>query len=151
MTKEQRNLLARRLRAATNLQPEIKSLRLLLLGLGGVELVAPNGFDSDIGNLIASGSAMAGSVKCEIMERSACHKNVARLWQLKKTGLIGIGTGYALSDDDLWRQHSWGIQKGGILETTQKRAKYFGITLQGRIAGLFAALNSSDQRHSYGS
>ncbi len=42
------------------------------------------------------------------MEPSRCHRNVARLWTEKKKGsrLVGIGTGYALSDDGLWRRHS---------------------------------------------
>ena len=142
MTKEQRDLLSRRLRAAIKYQPEIKLLRALLLELGGVELVAPSGFDPDVPFLIDSGFAMVGPAKCNVMERSACHKNTARLWLAKRRGLIGIGTGYALSKDGLWRQHSWGVRRNGILETTVARVKYFGRALKGREADLFAAFNS---------
>ena len=41
-------------------------------------------------------------------------------------------------DDGLWRRHSWGILRDGVLETTEARLKYFGIVLQG-IAGDKAA------------
>jgi hypothetical protein len=142
MTAQQRDLLARRLQAAIEPQPEIGALRALLLGIGGLEIVAPNQIDPDIGALISSGFAMESLVECEPMERSACHANVARLWIAKISGLIGIGTGYALSDDGLWRQHSWGIRRNGILETTKPRMKYFGIALQGRNAESFAEINS---------
>jgi hypothetical protein len=141
MTKEQRDLLSRRLRAAIKHQPEIKLLRALLLELGGVELVAPSGFDRDVPFLINTGFATVGPVKCKIMESSACHKNAAQLWLAKQRRLIGIGTGYALSKDGLWRQHSWGIRRNGILETTVGRVKYFGRALEGREADLFAAFN----------
>jgi hypothetical protein len=138
---EQRSLLGRRLRAAFKQQPEIKALRKLLLAMGGIELVAPFGFDPDIPALIAAGFAMEGSVECEVMESSACHENITRLWIAKTNGLVGIGTGYALSEDGLWRQHSWGLQRNGILETTIRRVKYFGISLQGQHADSFAKYN----------
>jgi|SRR5665213_1339855 len=141
MTAQQRDPLARRLRAAIELQPEIGALRTLLLGIGGVEFVASSQIDPDIGALISSGFAMEDLVECEPMERSACHANVARLWVADKSDLLGIGTGYALSDDGLWRQHSWGMRRNGILETTKPRVRYFGIALQGRDADAFAALN----------
>lgn len=35
-----------------------------------------------------------------------CHRNVAALW--RSGHAASIGTGYALSDDELWREHSWG-------------------------------------------
>lgn len=141
MTVHQVDLLARRLRAAIELQPEIGALRTLLVGIGGVELVAPSQIDPDIPALISSGFAMEGLLECEPMERSACHVNVTRLWEAKKSDLLGIGTGYALSEDGLWRQHSWGIRRYGILETTKPRLRYFGIALQGRNADSFAELN----------
>jgi hypothetical protein len=109
--------------------------------MGGAELVAPIRFDPDIRLLIDSGFAMAGSVKRKIMKRSACHENIARLWKTKYRGLVGVGTGYALSEDGLWRQHSWGIRRDGLLETTEQRVRYFGIRLQEKDSDLFAAFN----------
>ena len=46
-------------------------------------------------------------------------------------------TGYALSDDGMWRQHSWCICDAGeeyiedsiIIETTEKRLAYFGFIM----------------------
>ena len=141
MDKEQRDLLRRRLRAAIRRQPELNILRALLLRMGGAELVAPSDFDRDVGLLIDTGFAMAGPVKCSIMKPNACHENIARVWTAKHCGLIGVGTGYALSNDGLWRQHSWGIRRNGILETTEQRVRYFGIRLQARDADSFAAFN----------
>jgi hypothetical protein len=51
----------------------------------------------------------------------------------RQYGIASICSGYALSDDGLsddglWRDHTWGILRGGgILETTLKRKKYFGL------------------------
>ena len=57
--------------------------------------------------------------------------------------MVAIATGYALSDDGLWRQHTWGILRDGILETTEARIEYFGLLLQGERADEFAASNAS--------
>jgi hypothetical protein len=57
-----------------------------------------------------------------------CHGNASRLWD-ERDGL-SIATGYALSDDGLWRQHSWCVGGDGIpVETTEKRVLYFGYVL----------------------
>ena len=143
MDKVQQRFLRRRLRLAIAQQPELKLLRTLLLGMGGAELVAPVGFDPDVPLLVNFGFTMAGSLRRKIMTRSACHENIARLWRAKYRGLVGVGTGYALSGDGLWRQHSWGIRRDGILETTELRVTYFGIRLQGTDADSFAAFNVS--------
>ena len=58
------------------------------------------------------------------------------------SGLIGIGTGYALSVDGLWRQHSWGVARDLIIESTEARVKYFGRLLRGADADMFAAANA---------
>ena len=141
MDKEQRTLLTRRLRVAIEKQPEIRTLRRILLRIGGVEFVAPFGFDPDVSSLIDAGSEMSGLVKYQIMERSACHANVAQLWVSESSGLTAIGTGYALSEDGLWRQHSWGMCLDGIVETTKVRVKYFGICVQRGDAEAFIAAN----------
>lgn len=145
MNIEQRKLLARRLRAATKHQPEISILRDKLLAFGGVELVAPPFPDLDIPALINGGILMPGPVVVRAMARSACHQNVATLWLDRRgrtlTTLTGVCTGYSLSEDGLWRQHSWGACHGSIVETTVGRLKYFGLMLQGREAKMFAVAN----------
>jgi hypothetical protein len=141
MDKYQRSLLSRRLRTAIAEQPEISALRALLLSIGGAELVAPPWPDCDVIALIHAGFVVEGRVVLRVMERSACHRNLSRLWGRKRNGLIAITTGYAMSGDGLWRQHSWGIGQRGIIETTQARVKYFGLLLQGRDADSFATAN----------
>ena len=141
MTETQERLLNRRLHQAVGQQPEIESLRRLLLELGGIQLVAPPRHDPAVSLLIAAGFVMGGSVQRVIMEEGRCHENVARVWTEKPRGVVGIGTGYALSKDGLWRQHSWVLLREGIIETTVPRAKYFGLLLQGDDADLFAESN----------
>jgi len=141
MTKEQRRLLDRRFREAARQQPDLEALRLLLLGIGGIHLVAPPSPESELPLLIYAGFVMAGPVTLSTMRKSGCHRNVAEFWTEKRDELVGIGTGYALSDDGLWRQHSWGLRREGILETTIVRAKYFGVLLQHGEADAFAIAN----------
>ncbi len=74
---------------------------------------------------------------------NGCHANAARLWT--DGTAAAIGTGYALSDDGLWRQHSWGVDAGGApVETTAVRVSYVGITLTAVPALQFAVSNAGD-------
>lgn len=144
MTDEQREHLARRLKEAAEQQPEILKLRSSLLGNGGIELVAPPRLDSDVPNLLDCGAVIEGTTVCHILDESGCHENVAELWREGVLNLTAIGTGYALSEDGLWRQHSWGIRPGEIIETTEERVKYFGRLLTGSEADAFAEANQGD-------
>jgi hypothetical protein len=143
MTPEQKKFLTRRLRAASKSQPELIRLKALLLRFGGEYLVAPPNPDSDVRALLESGFLISGAISLKRMKRSSCHQNVSQLWRKRRSGIIGIATGYALSDDGLWRQHSWGLRRDGVLETTEPRAKYFGIILQDEKADQFAERNPS--------
>lgn len=142
MTPEQQQLLERRLRQAVTSQPELERLKEVLLALGGEFLVAPPKADQDLLWLLERGFLMAGPIRLKIMESSSCHQNVSQVWKNRAIGIVGIATGYALSDDGLWRQHSWGLLRDGVLETTEARQKYFGILLQGKAADHFASANS---------
>jgi hypothetical protein len=131
-----------------NVQPprqdetEILILHDRLLSIGGRNLVHPLGGDADMPAVISKGALMPGTVQYKRMRTSACHRNVAKLWLQVPCRLSAIGTGYALSDDGLWRQHSWGIKRDGTLvETTVVRVHYFGLQLRDRAAGLFAEQN----------
>lgn len=150
MTKEQKRLLDRRFREAAEQQPELEVLRRLLLGLGGVHLVAPPSPDAALPLLIDAGFVMAGPVMRRTMNKSQCHRNVAEIWAENQHELVGIGTGYSLSDDGLWREHSWGLRREGILETTVSRVKYFGLLLQHADADSFATANLAGARASCG-
>jgi len=58
-----------------------------------------------------------------------CHANAAFLWN-ENRGRYWILTGYALSPDGLWRQHSWNIDSRNVpIESTSKRLMYFGFPL----------------------
>jgi hypothetical protein len=141
MAAAQKRILDHRFREAADQQPDLKVLRGLLLGLGGTHLVAPPDLDADVPRLIDAGFVMAGPVLRRSMRRSDAHRNVAEIWAARQRELVGIGTGYALSVDGLWHQHSWGLRREGILETTVPRVKYFGVLLQHRIADSFASAN----------
>jgi hypothetical protein len=137
----QKKFLQERLRTAVAGQPDLKRLKPLLLRLGGEFLVAPPKPDSDILALADAGFVMAGPITLKIMRSSMCHQNIAAAWKSRRFGIVGIGTGYALSSDGLWRQHSWGLLREGLLETTVAREKYFGVLLQGPKADWFAESN----------
>ena len=144
MTPENKKFLSRRLRDAVSKQPELKQLKTLLLQLGGDSIVAPPRTpDQDVSSLLKSGFVTSGPITLKVMKSSSCHQNIAAVWTKKRFGIVGIATGYALSEDGLWRQHSWGILREGVLETTEAREKYFGIVLQGEKADFFAFSNSS--------
>jgi hypothetical protein len=142
MTPEQEEFLDRRLREAISQQPELERLRELLLHLGGEFLVAPPMPDHDVPMLLERGFLMPGPIVLNVMESSSCHRNVASVWTRREFGIVGIATGYALSDDGLWRQHTWGVLRNGVLETTKERLKYFGLLFQGKRATFFAESNS---------
>jgi len=143
VTPEQKTFLSRRLRDAAKNQPELRRLKLVLLRLGGDLPVAPPKPDPDLPTLLESGFLTGGPVVLKRMKSSSCHQNVSSFWKGRKFGIVGIATGYALSEDGLWRQHSWGLLRDGVLEITEARAKYFGIVLQGQKADHFAECNPS--------
>lgn len=61
------------------------------------------------------------------MKQSNCHENCAQL--LKQNKIESCVFGYALSDDGLFRSHSWGLKDGQIVETTEERLLYFGYII----------------------
>lgn len=64
-------------------------------------------------------------------EFGRCHRNVATKYRNLKNKNFKIATGYALNDEHIWIQHSWGLDKNNILiETTgNKYLKYYGYIL----------------------
>jgi hypothetical protein len=141
MTPDQKKFLEGRFRKAAGEQPELKRLKPLLLRFGGSFIVAPPNADRHILMLLESGFLMNGPVTTKPMRASLCHQNVAAIWRRRKPKIVAIATGYALSEDGLWRQHSWGVLRDGVLETTENRMKYFGIPLSDKDADHFADSN----------
>jgi hypothetical protein len=110
---EKRKFLADRLKEFVKRQPEILELKKLLLALGGHEVVAPVVPDSTIPLMIANGIVFPSRVDLRKMRDSGCHINAARLWSEKRYGIIAVGSGFALSEDGLWRAHTLGVSTIG--------------------------------------
>mgnify|MGYP000406868450 CR=1 FL=1 len=67
-------------------------------------------------------------IKLIKMENSRCHDNCEILFNSCNSNKLY--SGYALSQDGLWRFHSWCVDKNNcILETTQERLIYYGIQI----------------------
>lgn len=71
-----------------------------------------------------------------------CHTNTANLFLNKD---ISITTGYALRDDGVWIQHSWGFDGKQIIETTLPFEKYFGVSLTGMKITMFVFSEFGDK------
>jgi len=103
-----------------------------LLALGGTRMVYR--YEPDLELLLERGEAFDGPAESIPGESRACHANVAQLWN-ENRGAYAIVTGYVLSADGLWRQHSWVVRKQPlpgqprVIETTIERVKYFGFIL----------------------
>jgi hypothetical protein len=144
ITPERKNFLQGRLRKAVAAQPELERLNALLLGIGGSFLVPPFHPDPFVPLVLEWGFLMVGPVSFKPMKASMCHQNVAALWKGRHKGVVGIATGYGLSDDGLWRRHSWATLRDGVLETTEERQRYFGILLQDWGADCFVSICDAD-------
>jgi hypothetical protein len=122
--------------------PAYANLRKRLLRIGGIDVVPPV-IDSssaaqlarqryDVGQVLQAGRTWSGArAKIEQMETNSCHRNVARIC----TSRCGhIASGWALSMDGLWREHSWLVRSEGsanesLIETTISWLLYHGYIL----------------------
>lgn len=142
LAKPHSQLLKERFTRAIEFVPSYVDLRNRLLDLGGDEIV-PMVFPrstavqidrqrSDIAKVLQNGRTWPGEqAKMKMMEGSACHRNAAKLCA---SGRGSIATGWALSDDGLWREHTWIVRKPGtgaesLIETTFPRVLYHGYLL----------------------
>jgi hypothetical protein len=112
-----------------------KALTEIILAHGGKAVVPPLSIEPDMAELL-TGSCVERPVRMAPGRANQCHETAAIAWCDGK--LDAIVTGYALSNDGLWRQHSWGLSKGAVIEPTEKRLAYFGIELRGARADEFA-------------
>lgn len=120
-------------------RPELGQLYERLLQEGGLA-VAPIREEPDAKKIIQRGRVFSPKgARIVSGDRNRCHGNAARLY-LQKRG-IEIATGYALSEDEVWRQHSWGVKDGKVIETTAPRELYFGFILTPPEARLFCWVN----------
>lgn len=112
----------------------LEGLKNILLDIGGWSVVLPR-IEPDFLKLLTRGRRFAGRSVQMKGESSQCHLNSAYLWDAnRETDLhLYICTGYALSKDGVWRQHSWCAyptkRSWRVVETTQKRVQYFGYIM----------------------
>ena len=110
------------------MQPRLRLLRRRLLGLGGEEICLVIR-EEDLELILKRGFVQDGKkAKLRLGVPCRCHTNSARLWEAN-TAKRQIVTGWALSVDGIWRQHTWVLEGKTILETTSWRTKYFGYAL----------------------
>jgi hypothetical protein len=103
-------------------------LKKALLKIGGWAAVIPN-IEPDLLKILERGRRFPGRSKTMRGEPCRCHSNSALCWDENRE-LCRICTGYALSKDGVWRQHSWVLTNDGtVVETTEKRVQYFGYVL----------------------
>lgn len=141
-----------------------------LLGeLGGWCVCLP-GYEPDLNALLTRGEVFPAAARLVPGEPGQCHTNTAALY-LANRDRVRIATGYALSRDGIWRQHSWGMlllppaplvplddqshadsitrprrpersrQHRIVLETTVRRVRYYGVVFSAAESDRFADNN----------
>lgn len=99
-----------------------------LLELGGA-VVCYRPYEPLLSPILERGRPLPGDgSEVRAMSPSDCHSNSATLWY-ESSGEVTIVSGYALSADGIWRQHSWGLDGGKAIETTCERKLYYGVEL----------------------
>jgi hypothetical protein len=118
---------------ALQAKPYLRLLHNRLLELGGSVPVIWNAghttTDSFVHLLLLMGRVSSGrGARLRVMARNGCHANAEALAK-RYPKKYQHETGYALSDDGCWREHSWAfdITKNQIVETTVPRKRYYGI------------------------
>lgn len=105
-----------------------RRLKNILLDIGGWAACIP-AHEPDLAAIIGRGRRFGGESRTVKGERSRCHSNSSLLWEANMDK-ARICTGYALSSDGMWRQHSWVFfSELGLVETTEKRLQYFGYIM----------------------
>lgn len=107
-------------------------LRDKLLSFGGQEVCLPV-HEEDLVNILDRGQLWIGDRITMMRGRpSQCHMNSAYCWDANKDKAV-LCTGYALSQDGIWRCHSWCVhlkpRKNRVVETTVERIAYFGFVM----------------------
>jgi hypothetical protein len=115
-----------------------------LKAIGGTVVCAT--FEEDIQLILRYGKTWVPLQKDIVLrhgEAIRCHDN--SIWLQEANPHLHVCTGYALSNDGIWRSHSWCFepQTYRIIETTEKRVAYHGAILV-KGAGKKAPLKAYD-------
>lgn len=126
-------------------QEKWSAFRQLILQHGGDEVVPPATPDPLIETIGERGTVTGCDAVVSMRGvKSECHANAVALW--RRRDAVAIGTGYALSDDGLWREHSWAWDdQDRVIETSEARRRYFGVRFAGSDAEWFASMISPDE------
>ena len=134
LSDERRAFLRARMEALAAERPLVREFERKLLALGGEAVVFPPSlaFFFPFERIVRDGQAWRLRRMRIPGPPSLCHENSAAEWW-RSRGRTQLVTGWALSPEDgLWRQHSWCMGDGCILETTPSpRRTYFGVVLAG--------------------
>jgi hypothetical protein len=107
--------------------PRNLPLKKILLAIGGWGVCIRQ--EPDLEKIIDKGQRFPGRSKSMKGSPSQCHLNSALCWDENRE-LCTICTGYALSRDGMWRQHSWvWTHDQVVVETTEKRIAYWGLIM----------------------
>ena len=133
MDREQRAFLDNRLVEVIRESPMGEKLRQLaktLIGISGTHVSLPV-IEEDINAILTRSRAWDHpDITMRRGRACHCHGNSCDLWDANRDRLV-LCTGYALSKDGIWRQHSWCWWPGQdrIAETTTKREVYYGFEM----------------------
>jgi hypothetical protein len=121
------------------LTPNMEAIRDKLLDFAGQEVCILHGDDRDTENILHCGQFWFGKLSEMTTDdrfrmRNQCHANSIKLYQeYKDKRDIHFCTGFALSDDGMWREHSWCISRDSgesiVIETTEPRILYYGYVI----------------------
>lgn len=104
-----------------------------LLGFGDEEACMAFGESpQELADLLEQGIFMYGDdVDLLLGEPCNCHEN-ARNLAIENPDKYRMMTGYALSEDGMWRQHSWCLnnKNNQVVETTKYRIGYYGVKVE---------------------
>jgi hypothetical protein len=134
---------AKQLFKITQESTDAEKLQSTLLRFGGIDVVDAD--NEDLAKILERAQLWYGDrIKMMKGRPSQCHANAAACWEANQ-GRAVLCTGFALSDDGLWRQHSWLIhvkpRRNRLVETTEKMVVYFGFCMTPDEAEEFAFQN----------
>lgn len=136
LTELQKNLFAERLTRHEDLLPgyraDMREWSDTVLTHGGHTVCPPAVPDPNLRDLVKKYRLRGGEdLIVRSGRRNDCHENSANLQSRGRTDdgvpITAWETGYALSEDGLWRQHSWALSEETVVETTTARLLYAGL------------------------
>ena len=103
-----------------------EELKMRLLGYGGEAVILAYN-DPDHPKMTARGVFYSGVVELRKGKFENVHKNITQ--ESFNDVKVKIWTGYALSKDGIWRQHSWGKSGDIVVESYEPKVAYFGFEM----------------------